>query len=371
MNNNMNIAKIETHLVRLPYTTGGSGNIGTMDWSTLDYVLISIETEGGLVGWGDAFAYGGAARAVKAVVDHILAPKLIGRDASAVGQLSYMLQQGHHLLGRYGITMFAISGIDIALWDLAGKAAGVPISTLLGGARRADIAAYASLFNYSDPEGVAEHCQRALGEGFQSIKLHEKAEREVRAARMAMGDGVPLMVDTNCPWTPWQAREAALSFKQYDLHWLEEPIFPPEDFESLSKLAIEVDIPLAAGENACTAFEFQQMMKAEAVTYYQPSVTKVGGITEFNKIIAMANLQGATVMPHAPYFGPGLLATLQILATMPDECLAETFYYKTLEASLYGEAIVAKDGNITVPTGPGLGLDPDPEVIKDYSDKDA
>ncbi len=134
----MKIAKIDTHLVRLPYTTGGSGNIGNMDWTTLDYVLVRIETEGGLVGWGDAFAYGGAARATRAVVDHMLAPSLIGKDAAAIGQLSYYLQQGNHLLGRYGITMFAISGIDIALWDLAGKAAGQPVSTLLGGARRSE-----------------------------------------------------------------------------------------------------------------------------------------------------------------------------------------------------------------------------------------
>ena len=366
----MKIGKVETFLVKLPYTTGGDGKIGNMDWSTLDYVLIRIETEQGLVGWGDAFAYGASAQSVKAVVDNMLAPSLIGKDAAAVGQLSYLLQQGNHLLGRYGITMFAISGIDIALWDLAGKAAGVPLSTLLGGARRGEIPAYASLFNYSDPDRVAEHCQRALGEGFQSIKLHETGEQEVRAARIAMGDGVPLMVDTNCPWTPWQAREKALAFKPYDLHWLEEPIFPPEDFDSLARLGVEVDIPLAAGENACTAFEFQKMIEAEAVTYIQPSVTKVGGITEFRKIIAMAEVQGVTVMPHAPYFAPGLLATLHLLSTMPDECLAETFYYKTLEASLYGDAIVAKDGNITVPTGPGLGLEPDPDVIRDYTAKD-
>ena len=366
----MKIAKVDTHLVRLPYTTGGDGNIGNMDWSTLDYVLVRIEVENGLVGWGDAFAYGGAARSVKAVVDYMLAPQLIGKDASAIEQLSYYLQQGNHLVGRYGITMFGISGIDIALWDLMGKATDQPISTLLGGSRRNEVPAYASLFNYGNPDQVAENCQRALDEGYQSIKLHETTEQAVRAARVAIGDDVPLMVDTNCPWTPWQAHKAALSFKPYNLHWLEEPIFPPENFESLNHLGIEVDIPLAAGENACTAFEFQQMMDAEAVTYYQPSVTKVGGITEFKKIVAMANLKGNTVMPHAPYFGPGLLATLQILSTMPDECLAETFYYKTLEASLYGETIKAQDGNITVPTGPGLGLDPNPDVIKDYCDKE-
>ena len=366
----MKIGKVDTFIVKLPYSTGGRGNIGNMDWSTLDYVLIRIETEDGMVGWGDAFGYGGIARAVKAMVDHRIAPSLIGKDASAIAQLSHFLQQGNHLLGRYGVTMFAISGIDIALWDLAGKAASVPISTLLGGARRAEIPAYASLFNYTDPDQVAEHCQRAMGEGFKSVKLHETTEPAVRAAHLAMGDGVPLMVDTNCPWTPWQAKEAALSFKPYDLHWLEEPIFPPEDFNSLARLGMEVDIPLAAGENACTAFEFKQMIEAEAVTYVQPSVTKVGGITEFRKIITLGELSGTTVMPHAPYFGPGLLATLHLLATMPDECLAETFYYKTLEASLYGDAIVAKDGNITVPTGPGLGLEPDLDVIKDYAAKD-
>ncbi|MDP7548093.1 MAG: mandelate racemase/muconate lactonizing enzyme family protein [Alphaproteobacteria bacterium] len=366
----MKIGKVESFLVKLPYSTGGSSNWADMDWTTLDYLMIRIETESGLIGWGDAFAYGGTARSVKAAVDHMIGPSLIGKDAGQIGVISHDLQQGNHLLGRYGITMFAISGVDIALWDIAGKAAGVPLSRLLGGARRETIPAYASLFKYGDPDLVAEHCQRALGEGFKSIKLHETTEPAVRAARVAMGDGVPLMVDTNCPWTPWQAREAALAFKPYDLHWLEEPIFPPEDFDSLARLGVEVDIPLAAGENACTAFEFQKMIEAEAVTYVQPSVTKVGGITEFRKIITMAEVQGVTVMPHAPYFAPGLLATLHLLSTMPDECLAETFYYKTLEASLYGDAIVAKDGNITVPTGPGLGLEPDLDVIRDYAAKD-
>ncbi len=366
----MKIGKVESFLVQLPYTTGGANKWGDMHWTTLDYVMIRIETESGLVGWGDGFGYG-SARATKAAVDYMIGPSLIGRDAANIAGISRDLQQENHIWGRYGVTMFAISGVDIALWDIAGKAAGLPLSRLLGGARRQEIPAYASLFKYNDPDLVAEHCQRALGEGFKSIKLHEVAEPEVRAARLAMGEGVPLMVDTNCPWTPWQARQKALSFKPYDLHWLEEPIFPPEDFDSLARLGLEVDIPLAAGENACTAFEFKQMMEADAVTYVQPSVTKVGGITEFRKINTLAETYGTTVMPHAPYFAPGLLATLHLLSTMPDECLAETFYYKTLEASLYGDAILAKDGNITVPTGPGLGLEPDLDVIRDYAAKDA
>jgi len=362
----MKIRNVETHLVKLPYTSGGTGKWGDMDWSTLDYVLVRIDTEDGLTGWGDGFGYGAAA-ATKAALDQMIAPGLIGRDAGDIRGLMHELQVQNHIWGRYGITMFALSGIDIALWDLAGKAAGLPLHRLLGGARRLEIPAYASLFKYNDPEVVAERTRAALDDGFRFVKLHETAEPEVRAAREAAGDGVPIMVDTNCPWTPHQALEMALALEPYDLTWLEEPIFPPEDFESLSWLQTETGIPLAAGENACTAFEFQKMIAADAVTYLQPSVTKVGGVTEFAKIVALAEAQGKTVMPHAPYFGPGLLASLHLLSLLPDESLAEVFYYKTLEASLYGDAIVARDGMMTVPEGPGLGLDPDPDVIRDYA----
>ena len=364
----MKIENVETHLVRLPYTTGGQKNWGNIKWSTLDYVMIRIDTDAGISGWGDGFGYG-AAFATKAAVDHIIGPLLIGEDARDISGISYRLQQQNHIWGRYGVTMFAISGVDIALWDIAGKAAGLPLHRLLGGARRMQIPAYASLFKYYDPELVGQRVKDALDEGYEWIKLHEIAEPEVRAAREAAGDGVPIMVDTNCPWTPLQALEMARAFAPYDLHWLEEPIFPPEDFDALARLQIEGGIPLAAGENACTAFEFQKMIEADAVTYLQPSVTKVGGITEFRKVLTLAEHQGKTVMPHAPYFGPGLLASLHLLSTMPDECLAEVFYYKTLEASLYGDAILAKDGQMTVPDGPGLGLDPDPDVIKEYEEK--
>jgi L-alanine-DL-glutamate epimerase-like enolase superfamily enzyme len=365
----MKIENVETYWVRLPYTTGGQKKLlGGMEWSTLDYVLVRIDTDAGISGWGDGFGYGAAA-ATKAVIDHIIAPTLIGRDARDIRGLMRDLQVQNHIWGRYGITMFALSGIDIALWDIAGKAAGLPLHQLLGGARRGTIPAYASLFKYNDPELVAHYTAKALEQGFELIKLHETTVPAVAAAREAAGNGVPIMVDTNCPWTPHQALEMALALRPYDLHWLEEPIFPPEDFESLARLQIDADIPLAAGENACTAFEFQRMIEADAVTYLQPSVTKVGGVTEFMKIIALAETQGRTVMPHAPYFGPGLLASLHLLALLPDESLAEYFFYETLEASLYGDAILPKDGAMTVPTGPGLGIEPDLDVIKDYTAK--
>lgn len=365
----MKIVHIESYLVKLPYTTGGSSNWGDMDWSTLDYVLIRIDTDEHVSGWGDAFGYG-AAMATKAAVDYLIKPLLIGQDPTNIRGISHQLQLKNHLWGRYGVTMFAISGIDIALWDIAGKIAGLPLYQLLGGARRKKIPAYASLFKYNDPELVYERVGAALNDGFSKVKLHETEEPEVRAARESAGENIPLMVDTNCPWTPHQAVENALKLKPYDLYWLEEPVFPPEDFESLSHLRIETDIPLAAGENACTSFEFQKMIEADAVNYLQPSVTKVGGITEFLKIIALAEAQGLTIMPHAPYFGPGLLASLHLLSLLPDESLAEYFYYKTIEATFYGSATQHSNGIMTVPEGPGLGIEPDLDVIREFSVND-
>jgi D-galactarolactone cycloisomerase len=212
---------------------------------------------------------------------------------------------------------------------------------------------------------VAEHTRAALAQGYRYIKLHETEEPEVKAARETAGAGVPIMVDTNCPWTPVEARAHALRLKAYDLHWLEEPIFPPEDFRALAVLRRETGIAIAAGENACTAFEFEKMFAAGAVTFAQPSVAKVGGITEFRKVAALAEVSGVALMPHSPYFGPGFLATLHLGAAHPTPSLIERFYLE-LEASLYGDAIDPVRGRFHLPMGPGLGREPDPDVIKEY-----
>jgi L-alanine-DL-glutamate epimerase-like enolase superfamily enzyme len=362
----MKIAKVETIAIKVPFTFGGQPTgWGGKPWTTNDILLVRVETDQGLVGWGEAFCYA-CLEATRAAVDHMIAPMVIGRDAGDIAGINRLLQQGLHLQGRYGITIFAISGLDIALWDIAGKAAGLPVHRLLGGSGRTTLPAYASLFKYREPEKVAARVKMALAQGYTHIKLHETMEPEVRAAREAAGDGVPIMVDTNCPWTPEEARHMARRLTQYDLHWLEEPIFPPEDFRSLARLRREEGIALAAGENACTAFEFAQMLAAQAVDYAQPSVTKVGGITEFQKVAALADAAGVTVMPHSPYFGPGFLATLQIAAARAEPGGLIERFHLDLEASLYGDLIDPVKGAFRVPIGPGLGPAPDPDVIKTY-----
>jgi L-alanine-DL-glutamate epimerase-like enolase superfamily enzyme len=359
----MKIARVEAVQLSIPFTYGGNRRLAGSDWRKLDFCLVRVETDSGAVGWGDAFAYG-CRRAVATAVNDMVAPLAVGHDAADIAGLHAKLQRDLHLFGRYGITVFAISALDIALWDLAGKVAGKPLHALLGGAKRKRIPCYASLLRYAEPKLVAEYCRRALDEGYDAIKLHEVTDDPIAAARAVVPRGAPLMVDTNCEWTPEGAIEAAQRFRAFDLEWLEEPVFPPEDFRALRATGEASGVPIAAGENFCFATQFAASFEARAVTFAQPSVTKVGGITEFLKVVALADAQGVRVAPHSPYFGPGGLATLHLLAVREDarfEC-----FYLWPEGRLFGAALDPVGGALNVPAGPGLGVDPDPEVMRQF-----
>ena len=363
----MKIAKIDSIVIKVPFSFGAAKDgpaPTTGEKNTI--LLVKVETDTGIIGWGDAFCYG-CTDAVRAALHGMIAPAAIGRDAADIAKLSRDLQQKLHLFGRYGITIFALSGLDIALWDIAGKAANLPLHRLLGGAGQASLPGYASLLKYRNPERVAARTKLAIQQGYRHIKLHETEEAEVRAAREAAGHDVAIMVDTNCPWTPEEARHMTLKLRPYDLHWLEEPIFPPEDFAAIARLRAGTGVAMAAGENNCTAIQFRDMFAANAVDYAQPSVTKVGGVTEFLKIATLADSAGVTLMPHSPYFGPGFLATLQLAAARGQPGAMIERYHMDIEASLYGELINPVNGAFAVPQGPGLGRDPDPDVIKTYS----
>jgi len=290
---------------------------------------------------------------------------VVGHDAADIAGLAAKVQKQLHLFGRFGITAFALSALDIALWDIAGKAAGVPLHRLIGGARRVRIPCYASLLRYTEPQLVAQYCERALGEGFTAVKLHEVDDAAVAGARRAVPRHVPLTVDVNCEWRLREAIAAALRWRSHDLHWLEEPVFPPEDFRAIRDVGAASGIRIAAGENLCFATQFAAMLEARAVQYAQPSVTKVGGITEFLKVMALAEAHNVRVAPHSPYFGPGALATLHLLAAYGEPSWFEYFYLWP-EAKLFGTTLDPVAGALEVPLGPGLGYDPDPGVLERY-----
>ncbi len=217
---------------------------------------------------------------------------------------------------------------------------------------------------YTDPAIVARNAARAVERGYRWVKLHEIDIPQVKAAREAIGRDIKLMVDTNCPWSVGEALEMARRFAPFDLHWLEEPIFPPDDHAGLAALRV-AGMPIAAGENASGLGDFKKMFDARAVDFAQPSVTKIGGVSEMMKLIALAEAYGVTLVPHCAYFGAGFLASLHIAATLTHAAPFERLYLD-LEASPYAPWTDATDGKVAVPRGPGLGCDPDQAVIAKY-----
>jgi L-alanine-DL-glutamate epimerase-like enolase superfamily enzyme len=267
--------------------------------------------------------------------------------------------------GRRGLGLFAISGVELALWDLAGKARGVPVYQLLGGLVQPGARAYASLLRYPGASDVGRAAAAMAAQGYTAVKLHKIDVESVAVARDAVGDRVELMLDTNCPWSVEDAIRTGRQLERYDLRWLEEPVWPAEDYPGLARVRAALRIPIACGENEGTASGFAALLAAGAADIVQPSMTKVGGIGEVKKIAALAAAAGVTMVPHSFYFGPGLAATLHVVASIQGVPFVE-FPPGELEAPLVAAPIRLVGGMVHVPDGPGLGADPDPDVLARY-----
>lgn len=361
----MKITRVEAIPLSIPCRYGAEGwSLGSGGWKALDFCLVRVDTDAGITGWGEAFSYS-CRRATAAAVRDMIAPIVVGRDAADIPALHAEIQKRLHIFGRFGITAFALSGLDIALWDIAGKAAGKPLHALLGGARRERLDCYASLLRYADASLVAQYCERALGEGFGAIKLHEVSEPVIAAARSAVPTSAALLLDVNCEWSVAHASAIGRRLAPLGLDWFEEPVFPPEDGAGLRAVGEACGIPIAAGENCCFATQFAALFDARAVQYAQPSVTKVGGVTEFRAIASLAAQRGVKLAPHSPYFGPGALATLHLIAALAPDSRFEYFYLE-VDAGLYDDLLAPELGELKVPERPGLGADPDQDVIRRY-----
>src|SRR5258708_34154409 len=234
----MKIAMIQVIVVSIPFAGGGKSAEsawGKRNANSADSLLVKVTTEGGIIGWGEAFGLT-PIPAVKAAIEEDIAPLCIGLSALNIGSLMLDVQKRLHIFGRSGAIMFGISAIDMALWDILGKATGQPAHRLLVGTAVSELTCYASLVGYTDPRLLVENVNRALADGFSHLKLHEITVHALREARKAAGDSVEITLSFNCPWTVRQAIDMSGRLRPFNLRWLEEPIWPPGKFDGLARL---------------------------------------------------------------------------------------------------------------------------------------
>lgn len=340
------------------------------------HTLVAVHTDDGLVGMGSVFTNDALVRAALAVLE----PLYRGENALEPERVSEKLQQHMFWLGRGGAITHAISGIDIALWDLLGQATGQPIGRLLGGRYRERVQPYASLL-MDDPSRLRDHLMSVKSQGFRAFKIgwgpfgRKSAavdEAIVSAARAAVGNDCLLMVDaggSDAYWTngyKW-ALNTAHMLADYDVAWFEEAL-APDALEDYVRLREHSPVPIAGGEVLTRRQSFQPWLQSRAFDIVQPDVTKVGGISEERRIAWMAEDHGVKFVPHGWNTAVGLAADLQLAAAFPGTNLVE---YLTgspfIDGITVGGWCLDPDGMLPIPNRPGLGLTLDRDAVVKYS----
>lgn len=360
------IAKAESFLVSIPFESGGTPpwSFGGEPRNEFDIMLVRLETEDGLVGWGEAFSRN-RDLSLKAAIDNRVLPLVVGRNANEIARIKFGLEFELQNFGRVGPIMYAISAVDIALWDIMGKRCGQPLVNLLGGPFAGEVEVYASLMRYGSCELVVEWTRKAIERGYRNIKLHEVTMPEIVAAVEAASGKATVTLDTNCPWSVEEALRFDRELAPLGLAWLEEPIWPPENYGGLARIRATGRHRIAAGENAGSLHDFVAMIEAGAIDIAQPDVAKTGGVSELMKIAALCEATGTEFVPHCALFGPGQTATIHINAAQRGVPIFERLFCD-FEAEIYGQAGIPENARFAVPTAPGLGRDPDPDVLRDY-----
>jgi L-alanine-DL-glutamate epimerase-like enolase superfamily enzyme len=348
--------------------------------------LVEIDTDAGLTGLGEAKVGVGNLGHYAALVTLIhaeLAPLLIGRDArdvTALWETMYNGSRAHYvpvhgrtfpIVGRRGISVSALSGIDIALWDLLGKALGQPVWRLLGGRFRDRIPAYAS-GGWAPVGAVGKQLRQYVERGHRAVKMRvglqdrdvDDSAARVREARQVLGPEVGLMVDAHGTWSVREAQRFARKVADCDLAWLEEPV-SPDNVAGQAEVRAATDIPIASGETEQTRFAFRDLVAARAVDVLQPDVAIAGGLTETLRICALAASHGLTVAPHL-WGGAILFASgLHLAAATP--CVT-TLEFSRAENPLLNDLVEERfqliDGHVQPPERPGLGLTLDAAFVR-------
>ena len=345
-----------------------------------DDLVIRVHTDEGITGIGEVDSSPELVQAlVQAPSSHAVATSLrdalVGEDPLDVERLWQKMYRGLIYFGRRGIAIHAISGVDIALWDVKGKALGKPVCELLGTPVRQRVRAYASMLMPDTAAEVTEAVTALRGQSFTAVKLgwgtlgQDPANDVARAAaaREAGGEGMEIMIDAGLGFVAdaGKAIGVAREFERLGIYWLEEP-FEPDEYEAYAELADTVDLRIAAGEQDATWWGFRELIERAHVDVVQPDVTRCGGITETLRIAELARSHGVETVAHAWKSGIIKAASLHVNAVLPDGiwqeyCVADTPINTTLTRQ---RLPIEADGCVAVPTAPGLGVDLDEDVLE-------
>jgi len=346
----MIIKDVRIVLIRLPWAGMPLGGRAS---GPRELIVAEIETASGLVGMGYLMPLRGGIETIGACLQELIVPRLLGKEATQIEGIWQDLWRGTYTVGRMGITLFAMSVIDIALWDLLGKKAGLPLYKLWGGFR-AEIPAYGSgCWRGLGVEGMIAKAKSYLAQGSKATKMQvgfmpdwQTGVARVRLMREALGPGVDILLDATTAWTADQAIFIGRKFEPYDVFWLEEPV-NCEDFDGYFLVAEKLNIRIVGGEKNFTRFDLRPFFRNPRIPIFMPDVMR-GGLTEMRKIAAVADTWGMTISPH---LFPELM--VQVMASIPNGLMLE---YLDFLDDLWGDPVLPKNGMMAPSQKPGHGL---------------
>lgn len=374
----MKVERVTTHIVEAPLSEPFHWSIG--EASVRSSCVVEIITDTGLVGWGECF---GPARPAAAMIK-AYEPWLIGFNPLATEQIWQNLYASYRDQGQKGVPICAISGIDIALWDIKGKHFGAPIHQLMGGPLRTEVKAYAT-GTYRKRDGnpmdyIADEVARYKDEGFPAVKLKIGFEVDedlalIAKVRDVIGPELGLMLDANHGYDAVDAIRLARAAEAFKIGWFEEPV-SPEDLDGYLAVKSATSIPMAGGETEYTRFGFREIFRRRAMDYIQPDTCAAGGLSECKKIADMANAFGVRYVPHVWGTGIGLSAALHLLAVLPHNPPGRKPWEPMLEfdrsehparQAVMTTPIEHERGVVKIPTGPGLGIEIDKQTLAEFT----
>jgi len=383
----MKVATVKTFLV-YPY---GSASVSaeSQSWLRKHWLLVRVETDDGLVGWGEAYTQAGREPSIAHHVTN-MAGYLVGCDPFHIRQFARVVYED--VLGKRGAmdALCALSAIEQALWDIIGKKLGVPVYNLLGGPCRQRIRVYANGWSYGrtsdDPAELAERARKTVALGFTALKFdpfpgpwrpfidradEQVAVRNVRAVRKAVGPDVDILIEVHRRLAPMHAVRVARQIEDYDPFWYEEPV-PVESLDALAGAKREIRMPVVTGETLYLKSAFREVLEKQAADILNPDIASCGGILEMVEIAAMAEPYFVAMSPHNYNSTTmALAATVQAAAVMPNFLITEYFVNFTETGNAISvNPLRVENSYITLPTAPGLGLEIDEAALKDYAPRD-